>query len=56
MVTHTGAEAEEMSYLGFMALLLAEEVADSAEACMQRATRKAGFPFLRPIEPGGRGT
>jgi DNA replication protein DnaC len=46
----TRAEAEEMSYRDFLALLVAEEVAHRAETRIQRATRKANFPFLRTIE------
>ena len=44
------AEAEEMSYRDFLALLVAEEVAHRAETRIQRAMRKANFPFLRTIE------
>jgi DNA replication protein DnaC len=44
------AEAQEMSYRDFLALLVAEEVAHRAETRIQRATRKANFPFLRTIE------
>ncbi len=44
------AEAEEMSYRDYLALLVAEEVAHRAETRIQRATRKANFPFLRTIE------
>lgn len=39
-----------MSYRDFLALLMAEEVAHRAETRIQRATRKAKFPFLRTIE------
>jgi DNA replication protein DnaC len=44
------AEAEEMSYRDYLALLVSEEVAHRAETRIQRATRKARFPFLRTIE------
>ena len=44
------AEVEEMSYRDYLAILVAEEVAHRAETRIQRATRKARFPFLRTIE------
>jgi DNA replication protein DnaC len=44
------AEVEGMSYRDYLALLVAEEVAHRAETRIQRATRKAKFPFLRTIE------
>lgn len=44
------AEAEGMSYRDFLAILVSEEVAHRAETRIQRATRKARFPFLRAIE------
>lgn len=44
------AEAEEMSYRDYLAILVAEEVAHRAETRIQRATRKACFPFLRTVE------
>ena len=44
------AEVEEMSYRNYLALLVSEEVAHRAETRIQRATRKANFPFLRTIE------
>ncbi len=44
------AEVEEMSYRDYLALLVAEEVSHRAETRIQRATRKARFPFLRTIE------
>lgn len=44
------AEAEEMSYRDYLALLVAEEVAHRSETRIRRATRKANFPFLRTIE------
>jgi DNA replication protein DnaC len=44
------AEVEGMSYRDYLALLVAEEVAHRAETRIQRATRKANFPFLRTIE------
>jgi DNA replication protein DnaC len=44
------AEVEEMSHRDYLAILVAEEVAHRAETRIQRATRKACFPFLRTIE------
>ena len=44
------AEVEAMSYRDYLALLVAEEVAHRTQTRIQRATRKAGFPFLRTIE------
>lgn len=44
------AAAEEMSHRNYLAVLVAEEVAHRAQTRIQRATRKAGFPFLRTIE------
>jgi len=44
------AEAEGMSYRDYLAILVTEEVAHRAETRIQRATRKACFPFLRTIE------
>ena len=44
------AEAEGMSYRDYLAVLIAEEVAHRAQTRIQRATRKAHFPFLRTIE------
>jgi len=44
------AEVEGMSYRDYLAVLVSEEVAHRAETRIQRATRKAGFPFLRTIE------
>ncbi len=44
------AETEGMSYRDYLAILVAEEVAHRAETRIQRATRKARFPFLRTIE------
>jgi DNA replication protein DnaC len=39
-----------MSYRDYLALLVAEEVAHRAQTRIQRATRKARFPFLRTID------
>ena len=39
-----------MSHRDYLAVLVAEEVAHRAETRIQRATRKASFPFLRTIE------
>ena len=44
------ATVEGMSHRDYLALLVAEEVAHRAETRIQRATRKAHFPFLRTIE------
>lgn len=44
------AETEQMSYRDYLAVLVAEEVAHRSETRIQRAVRKAGFPFLRTIE------
>ena len=44
------AEGEGLSYRDYLALLVAEEVAHRTQTRIQRATRKAGFPFLRTIE------
>ena len=44
------AEVEGLSHRDYLAILVAEEVAHRAETRIQRATRKAQFPFLRTIE------
>jgi len=44
------AEAEGLSHRDYLAVLVAEEVAHRAQTRIQRATRKARFPFLRTIE------
>ena len=44
------AEAEGLAYRDYLAALVAEEVAHRTQTRIQRATRKAGFPFLRTIE------
>jgi DNA replication protein DnaC len=44
------AEVEGLSHRDYLAVLVAEEVAHRAETRIQRATRKASFPFLRTIE------
>ena len=46
----TRAEADEMSYADYLTLLIAEEIAHRAETRIQRAVRKAKFPFLGTIE------
>ncbi len=46
----TRAEADGLSYRDYLALLVAEEIAHRAQTRIQRATRKARFPFLRTIE------
>ena|SRR5262244_2579258 len=42
------AEKENWPYRDFLAVLLAEEVAHRKQTRLQRGTRKAHFPFLRP--------
>ena len=44
------AETEGLAYRDYLAVLIAEEVAHRTQTRIQRATRKAGFPFLRTIE------
>jgi len=44
------AETEGLSYRDYLAALVAEEVAHRTQTRIQRATRKAHFPFLRTIE------
>jgi len=44
------AELEGMTCRDFLAILVAEEVSHRAQTRIQRATRKARFPFLRTIE------
>ena len=44
------AEAEGLSYRDYLATLVAEEVAHRAQTRIQRAARKARFPFLRTID------
>jgi len=44
------AETEGLSYRDYLAALVAEEVGHRTQTRIQRATRKAGFPFLRTIE------
>jgi len=44
------AEAEGMSYRDFLATLVAEEVAHRGQTRIERAVRKARFPFLATIE------
>jgi DNA replication protein DnaC len=44
------AEEEEMSYRDFLATLVAEEVAHRGQTRIERAVRKARFPFLATIE------
>jgi len=44
------AEVEGLSHRDYLAILVAEEVAHRAETRIERATRKAQFPFLRTIE------
>jgi len=44
------AEKEEMSYHDYLGTLIAEEVAHRAQTRIERATRRAKFPFLATIE------
>lgn len=44
------AEAEGMSYRGFLEILISEEIAHRAQTRITRSVRKARFPFLRTIE------
>jgi DNA replication protein DnaC len=44
------AESEEMSHRDFLATLVAEEVAHRGQTRIERAVRKARFPFLATIE------
>jgi DNA replication protein DnaC len=44
------AEKEEMSYRDYLATLMGEEVAHRIQTRIQRAVRRAKFPFLKTIE------
>lgn len=44
------AEREELSYRDYLAILIAEEVAHRAQTRVERAVRKAYFPFVGTIE------
>ena len=44
------AEKQELSYRDFLAKLVVEEEAHRSQARIERAVRKAKFPFLRTIE------
>jgi DNA replication protein DnaC len=44
------AEKEEMGYRDYLAILVAEEVAHRSQTRIQRAVRRAKFPFLKTIE------
>ena len=44
------AEKQEWSYRDYLATLVAEEVAHRGQTRVERAVRKAKFPFLRTIE------
>jgi DNA replication protein DnaC len=46
----TRAEEEKLSYRDYLAILLAEEIAHRAQTRVQRAMRKAKFPFVASIE------
>ena len=44
------AEKDEMSYRDYLALLIGEEVAHRVQTRIERALRRARFPFLKTIE------
>ena len=44
------AETENLSYREYLTLLIAEEVAHRCQTRIQRAVRRARFPFLKTIE------
>lgn len=44
------AEAEDIAYRDFLALLMAEEVAHRAQTRIQRCVHRAHFPFLKTID------
>jgi hypothetical protein len=44
------AEAEDMTYRDFLAVLMAEETAHRAQTRIQRCVRRARFPFLKTID------
>jgi DNA replication protein DnaC len=44
------AEADDMAYRDFLALLMAEEVAHRAQTRIQRCVHRAHFPFLKTID------
>jgi DNA replication protein DnaC len=44
------AEKEEWAYRDFLAVLVAEEVAQRQQTRVQRLSRRAGFPFLKTID------
>ena len=44
------AETEKLSYREYLTLLIAEEVAHRGQTRIQRAVRRARFPFLKTIE------
>lgn len=44
------AEEENLSYHDYLALLVAEEIAHRTQTRIQRAVRRARFPFLKTIE------
>ena len=46
----TQAEKEEWAYRDFLAVLVAEEVAQRQQTRMQRLSQRAGFPFLKTID------
>ncbi|HLY74646.1 MAG TPA: IS21-like element helper ATPase IstB [Planctomycetota bacterium] len=44
------AEGENLSYRDYLALLVAEEIAHRSQTRIQRAVRRARFPFLKTID------
>jgi DNA replication protein DnaC len=44
------AETDELSYCDYLAILVAEEIAHRSQTRIQRAVRKARFPFVGTIE------
>ncbi len=44
------AEKEEWSYRDFLAILVAEEIAQRQQTRLGRLSRRAGFPFLKTID------
>ena len=44
------AEQEQWKYRDFLALIMAEEVAQRHQTRLQRVRKKAGFPFLKTVE------
>jgi DNA replication protein DnaC len=44
------AEAEDLGYRDYLAMLMAEEVAHRAQTRIQRCVRRARFPFLKTVD------